>query len=113
MSAFKNKLKEAVYGKLQPQEFLKYITPFEIAFKLKILANRNGHDFAILFQVTGDDPFIEDPRDLDAFLVNLLAERKSKLKVTSAKVKYDGEIFMCVYIDFPKKEEKPSVEKSS
>jgi len=80
-------------------------------FKLKIFANRNNHDYAILLQVTGDEPFIEDPRDLEAFIAQITAGRKMSVDYTVTKVMYDrgGEeegAYDCIYIDFKKEQQK-------
>lgn len=102
----KEKLKAAIEKKLKPQELLKYLCPFEIEFKLKIFANVNKHDYAILLQVQGDEPFIEDPRDLEAFIAQITGGRKMSVDFTVVKVKYDKEIYECIYIDFKKEQQK-------
>ena len=91
------------------QELLKYLCPVQVEFKLKIFANRNNHDYAILIQVRGDEPFIEDALDLQSFISQVVAERKTNLNFTVKKIIYDrggkeeGE-YICIYLDFKKKE---------
>jgi len=91
---------------MKPQELMKYLCPFELDFKLKIFANRNNHDYAILFQVTGDTPLFEDPKDLEAFISQVTAERKSNLEFTIRKMRYDKEEYVCIFLDFKKEEAK-------
>ena len=68
------------------------------------------HDFAILFQVTGDESFIEDPRDLESFITQLTESREVKdPEITVAQVKLEGETFNCIYLDFKKEEQKNEV----
>jgi len=81
---------------------LKWLCPFEIGFKLKVFSNRNNHDYAILFQATGDEPFIEDPRDLESFIAQIKAAREIETQFTVRQVRYEGEVYFCIYIDFKK-----------
>ena len=98
----KEKLKSMLEQKMNPQEMLKYLCPFEVDVSLKILANRNNHDYAILFKVTGDEAFIEDPKDLQAFITQVKAARKTDLEINVCKVNYDKEEYPCLYLDFKK-----------
>lgn len=102
----KDKIKAAIEKKLKPEELLKYLCPFEVEFKLKIFANRNNHDYVLLLQVQGDEPFIEDPRDLQAFITQLAAGRDLNTDITVTRAKYEEEVYECIYFDFKKEEQK-------
>lgn len=88
---------------MKAEELLKYLCPFEVIFKLKIFANRNNHDYAILLQLQGDEPFIEDPRDLESLIAQIMAGRETNAQFTVTRVRYDEEVYECVYIDFKEK----------
>jgi len=103
---WKDKLKQGLEKRLQPKELLKYLCPFELSFKLKMFQNVKDHDFAILFQAEGDTPFFDSPKDLESLLTQIMAERKSKIQTKVCEVKYDKEVYICLYVDFPKEEEK-------
>ena len=98
MMSFRDKLKSAIQQKMNPEELLKYLCPFELEFKLKIFANRNGHDYVILIKTVGEK-LIEDPRDLENIISPLLAAKESNLQVTMKEAKYEGEVYLCVFID--------------
>lgn len=71
-------------------------------FQLKILAKRNNHDLAILFRGIAEKIISGSTEDLQATIGNMLATKKSDLKVTVTKARYDGEVYTCMYIDFKK-----------
>lgn len=99
------KLKHAFKNNFSPQQFLKFLCPFELTLDLKIFANRNGHDFAILFKST-QQPFIDDPRDLQALITQFQESRaiesKRSFKFKVQKIKYDKKTYNCIWIDFIK-----------
>lgn len=99
--SLRDKLTSAIKKKLTPEELLKYLCPFELEFKLKIFANRNGHDYVILIKTVGEQ-LIEDPRDLETLVTQLLAARESNLQVTIKEAKYEGEVYICIFIDIKK-----------
>lgn len=99
--SLKDKLTSAIKKKLTPEELLKYLCPFEIDFKLKIFANRNGHDYVILIKTVGEQ-LIDDSRDLETIISQLLAAKESNLQVTMKEAKYEGEVYTCIFIDLKK-----------
>lgn len=70
-------------------------------FQLKVLAKRNNHDLAILLRGLAE-MFIAHNKDLQTTIENMLAARESGLKATVTKVRYEEEIYTCLYLDFPK-----------
>lgn len=97
------KLKHAFENKFAPKEFLKYLCPFELTFAIKIFANRNGHDFAILFKST-QEPFIENIKDLESMLSQFegmrAKDQKKTIDFTVEKIRYNKEIYNCIWLDF-------------
>lgn len=71
-------------------------------FKLKVLAKTNNHDLAIL--IKGLAEVLANQKDLQTTLGNMLAARDSNITVAVRKARYEGEVYTCVYIDFPKAE---------
>jgi len=82
---------------------LQFLCPIEVHFK--IMANMpykdKRHDLAILFKVIAGEALLQDPKDLEAFLFQLLAERGSNAKVQVEIVKHDGERYYCIFVDRP------------
>ena len=107
MSA-KEKLLKAIKDKMRPEELLKVLTPLDLKFHIKILANQCfqnvRYDYAFLFQFSGEDSPFDDPADLESFLGNFLAARGSNYTVKSAKCKQGSEIFTAIFLNLPKHE---------
>lgn len=104
--SLKAKLTKAMGQKLSAQELLKYLCPFDIEVKFKILANQKfkgiHHDYAVLMQIKAGEDLFQDPKDVECFVTQMLAERQSNLLVLIETVKQGNEIFTCIFMDFPK-----------
>ena len=63
------------------------------------ITKKSIHDYSILFrEKEGNIPFIDDVREMDT-LIGALNERFKSLKISIKRVRYDGEIFNCIYVD--------------
>jgi hypothetical protein len=111
----KEKLQKAIADKLDPKQFLKLLTPLNLEFKLKFLANvteknpqKTKHDYAALLQFGGEDAegLVDNPEDLEALISQLLGERQSKLAIKVQRAKYEQQEWLCVFIDLPKEDVK-------
>lgn len=97
-------LRQAVQQKASIEQAIKYFCPLNAEcplFKLKILANRNNHDLVVLIKGLIEQM---NPRDIETLISQLLAARESSLQVTIKEAKYEGEVYTCVFIDFPKQQ---------
>jgi len=103
--SLREKLKSAIEKNMNPQQLLKYLCPFEVDFHLKIFADRNGHDYALLLGGLTEQLELH-PKDIEVLINNALEARESPTKIVCVNAKYEGEVYTCVYIDFPKAEQK-------
>ena len=83
---------------------LQLLTPIEL--HVKILSNVTLHgkveDAVFLYKVMAGEMVGLHPKDLEAFLFQLLVERGSEATVKVELVKHDGETFYGVFISRPK-----------
>jgi len=93
-------LAKAIMTRQHLIEFLKTAQfMFEIDFSFKLLPNRNGHLYAVLFRDLGDDEPIDlDERDMETLFAQW-KERLAGVKLTYRVVRYDGKLYNCVYVD--------------
>jgi len=74
--------------------------------KIKGSTEKSAHNYSIMFrEKEGKIPFIEDLREIEP-MVQALSERFDSVDVSIKKVRYDGEIFNCIYVDVVKNGEK-------
>jgi len=104
MSSLKDKLRDSFQKHLNPEEILKNLCPFSLQLKIAVLANTTyrkvKHDYCILMMVTGDEPFIDDPRDMEAFIAQITGERKDfNFDILVDTVKHEGEVYTALFLD--------------
>lgn len=81
---------------------LQQICPIEVNFKIlaKQVYRGKKHDISILFAIEGKSPLLNvEPADVQVLITQLLTERGSNAKIEMDKVKYDGKIYVAVFID--------------
>lgn len=80
------------------------LCPIDLHFQL--LANMKykgcSHDITVLLSLTGTTKLLQDPKDIEGFIANLLGEKGSDLQITCEKVKYDNKLYFAVFVDRPK-----------
>lgn len=68
-----------------------------------IVRKSEKHDFALLFRTDRLLAPLEDPRDLDALMTTANQRLKGLVQLKFRKVKHEGEIWNCVYVDVEEK----------
>jgi hypothetical protein len=83
---------------------LQMLTPLEVHVKIlsKVQFRGSTEDVCFLYKLAAGDVQMLPPKDLEAFLFQLLAERGSDLKVKCEVVKQEGTVFCGVFISRPK-----------
>jgi hypothetical protein len=83
---------------------LQALCPIDLHFRILAKLKYQGitHDIVVLLNLTPLTELISDPKDIEFFINQLLGEKGSKTKVSTAKVKYEKELYFAVFIDKPK-----------
>lgn len=87
------------FAKLYPKPEWAIQINAKLIKKPPIIGRSEQHDFAFLFRADRLIPILEDPRDLDALVTEANERLKELLRLKFRKVKHEGEIWNCVYMD--------------